>query len=334
LTALGTPMNGHVEATLGKRPSITAKLRIPGTLDLDQWMGVSSGPPAPATAPAGGSPASNPSKAEAAGVPLPMGSHVTSDKPFDLAALRAFDANLTLETSAVAFASLKVLYCDLQATLQNGVAKIARMTGQFYGGAVDFSGTVDAARQSLAIDLGGSLQGIYLGEMLRGMTGRNVFGNDNLMVAMDGKVSITGIELTGSGATPQQLRESLSGRGQVSGYLYPGVASGSLGFAQFATGLGSLFSTDLGFGSAVLSGFVNRQNDFSGELLLSGSTVVLKDHTLKGLNATARINSTNSLVHETTDTVLALDTSGNGSPDYVMTVKGPIASPQVTTRGR
>jgi hypothetical protein len=267
-------------------------------------------------------------------VPIPVSSRATSGKPIDLGALRAFDANLTLETSAVALAALKVLYCDMQASLQNGLFKIAKLTGQFYGGAVDFAGTVDATGQSLAIDLRGSLQGIYLGEMLRGTAGKSTFGNEHLMVAMDGKVSITGIDLKGGGTTPQQIRDSLSGRGHVTGYLYPGVAAGSLGFAQFATGLGSVFSTDMGFGSAVLSGFVNHQNDFSGELLLSGTTVVLKDHTLKGQSATALINSSNSLVHETTDTVVALDANGNGSPDYFMTVKGPIASPEVSTRGR
>ena len=35
LTAVGTAMTGHIDATLGKRPNITANLRIPGTLDFD-----------------------------------------------------------------------------------------------------------------------------------------------------------------------------------------------------------------------------------------------------------------------------------------------------------
>ena len=45
LTAVGTAMTGHIDATLGKRPNITANLRIPGTLDFDHWLGVSAGPP-------------------------------------------------------------------------------------------------------------------------------------------------------------------------------------------------------------------------------------------------------------------------------------------------
>ena len=46
LTAFGAAMTGHVDATLGERPNINVNLRVPGTLDLDDWLGVSSAPPA------------------------------------------------------------------------------------------------------------------------------------------------------------------------------------------------------------------------------------------------------------------------------------------------
>ena len=111
-------------------------------------------------------------------MPVPVGpARAATGKPIDLSALRAFDATLNLETSAVAIASLKVTYADMQASLKNGVFKIAKLTGQFYGGAVDFNGTIDATKNTLALDLKGSLQGIYLGEMLRGTAGTNSFGN-------------------------------------------------------------------------------------------------------------------------------------------------------------
>src|SRR5918993_277399 len=51
LTAFGTAMNGHVDATLGERPNININLRVPGTLDLDDWLGVSSAAPATSVAP-------------------------------------------------------------------------------------------------------------------------------------------------------------------------------------------------------------------------------------------------------------------------------------------
>ncbi len=201
--------------------------------------------------------------------------------------MRAFDATLNLETSAVAIASLKVTYADMQASLKNGVFTLAKLTGQFYGGAVDFNGTIDATKDALTLDLRGSLQGIYLGEMLRGMGGTNSFGNQNLMVSIDGKINVMNIALKGSGTSPEQIRNSLNGSGQVSGYLYPAVTGGSLGFASFATGVGSLFSTEMGLASATLAGFINRQSPVTGQLVLQGDTVTLQNHTLQGQNAVA-----------------------------------------------
>jgi hypothetical protein len=315
LTALGTAMNGHVDASLGGRPNINVNLRVPGTLDLDEWLGVSPGPPA------------------ATPTPAPQAPRATTGKPIDLAALRAFDATVKLETSAVEVASLKIAYADLEATLRGGICTITKLTGQFYGGAVDFSGTLDAAKNTLAVDLKGSLQGIYFGEMLRGTAGTNSFGNDNLTVAVDGKINVMDISVQGSGRTTQEIRDSLTGRGQVTGALYPTVAKGSLGLASFATGVGSIFSTEMGFGSAVLSAFVNHQSNIAGEVTIANGTVSLNNHTVQGQNAVAQITSRTSLAAATTDTTIALDTGRRGPADYVVTVKGPVSSPTMTTRG-
>jgi uncharacterized protein involved in outer membrane biogenesis len=341
LTAVGTAMTGHIDATLGKRPNITANLRIPGTLDFDHWLGVSAGPPpaSPSPAPVQAAAAAAPGAAAAAApmpiaLPVPVGPpRVATGKSIDLSALRAFDATLTLETSAVAIASLKVTYADLQASLKNGVFTIAKLTGQFYGGAVDFNGTIDATKDALALDLRGSLQGIYLSEMLRGTAGTNNFGNEHLMISIDGKINVMNIELKGSGTSPEQIRNSLSGTGQVSGYLYPSVAGGSLGFASFATGVGSIFSTEMGFSSSVLAGFINHQSPITGQLLLAGNTVTLQNHTVQGQNAVALVTSQNSMTAATTDTTISLDTGKRGPADYVMTVKGPLSSPTMSTRG-
>src|SRR4029079_2954985 len=102
-------------------------------------------------------------------------------------------------------------YADLEATLRGGIATISKLTGQFYGGAVDFTGTLDAARNTLAVDLKGSLQGIYFGEMLRGTAGTNSFGNDNLTVAVDGKINVMEISVPGSSGTTEKIRDSLTG---------------------------------------------------------------------------------------------------------------------------
>ena len=268
-------------------------------------------------------------------VPVPVAPpRAATGKPIDLSALRAFDATLNLETSAVAIASLKVTYADMQASLQNGVFTIAKLTGQFYGGAVDFNGTIDATKDALALDLQGSLQGIYLGEMLRGTAGTNSFGNQHLMVSVDGKINVMDIALKGSGTTPEQIRNSLNGRGQVSGYIYPAVAGGSLGFASFATGVGSIFSTEMGFGSAALAGFINHQSTIAGELVLAGRHGdPAEPHGAGPERRRRRSPASNSMTAATTDTTIALDTGRRGPADYVVTVKGPISSPTMSTRG-
>jgi uncharacterized protein involved in outer membrane biogenesis len=346
LTAVGTAMTGHLDASLGKRPNITANLRIPGTLDFDHWLGVAdSAPPAApvqaaaaaaprAAAPGAAAPGAAAPGAAAPGAAAPVTPpRAATGKPIDLSALRAFDATLTLETSAVALASLKVTYADMQASLQNGLFKIAKLTGQFYGGAVDFNGTIDATKDALALDLQGSLQGIYLGEMLRGTAGTNTFGNQDLMISVDGKISVMNIALKGSGTTPELIRNSLSGSGQVSGYIYPAVTGGSLSLASFATGVGSIFSTEMGLASAALAGFINRQSTISGQLVLAGDKVTLQNHTVQGQNAVATITSQNSMTAATTDTTIALDKGKTGQADYMVTVKGPLSSPTMTTRG-
>lgn len=324
LQALATAMTGKIDATLGDRPNITANLKIPGTLDFDKWLGVSAdgGPPA---GPARATPAVP--AAPVAAQALPVASRSTTGKAIDLSALRAFDASLTLFTSAIAVGSVQVTYADLSATLKNGVFKVAKLTGQFYGGAVDFTGTMDASRQTLTVDLDGSLQGIYLGEMMRGTAGTNTFGNDHLGVAIDGKLNVMDIEIKGSGDSPDAIRDSLAGRGQVSGYIYPSVTRGSLSFASFATGVGSIFSSEMGFNSAVLQAFINRQSAIKGELQISGGMLSLQNHTVQGQNAVALVTSRNSLTEATTDTTIGLDTGQRGPADYVMTVKGPLSAP-------
>ncbi|MFN4015311.1 MAG: AsmA family protein [Reyranella sp.] len=332
LTAIGTQMSGRIDATLGARPNIAANLRIPGTLNFDDWLGVTDGPAPSVPTPA--LPAA-PGGANAAAVPLPSrASRVVPDKQIDLSALRAFDATLNLETSAIEVGALRVSYADLNATLRNGVFKVAKLTGQFYSGAVDFAGTVDASKNTMTVDVAGTLQGIYVGELLRGAAGQNVFGNEHLKVAVDGKINVMRISLQGQGNSPGQIRDSLMGQGHLSGVIYPSVAGGSLGFASFATGIGSLFSTEMGFNSAVISGFINAQSTIEGDITLSNGEINLRNHALKGPNATARINSRTSLAGATTETTIALDAGSNGATDYVMTVNGPVSAPTMSIRGR
>src|SRR5260370_12816054 len=182
---------------------------------------------------------------------------------------------------------LQTNYCDFNATLSNGGLTLARLTGQFYGGGVDFSGTVDARGNTLAVDVKGDVRGIYIGEMLRGTAGTNNFGNDDLTVAIDGKLDATGIRIAGKGRSPQEIRDGLAGNAAVGGTLYPNVVKGSQSFSQFATGVGSIFSDAMAFNNFILDAFINRQNTLAGQIELHRPTGTNQNPTLRGQNATA-----------------------------------------------
>jgi uncharacterized protein involved in outer membrane biogenesis len=313
LTARGTPMNGTIDASLGERPKVSANLKVPGVLDLDQWLGVSAAP-----APAASTLAARPGAVTAT--------------PIDLSAMRSFDASLTVFTSAMTVASLRINYCDFQATLNNGRLTLAKLTGQIYGGGVDFSGTVDATGSALAVDIKGDVRGIYIGEMLRGTAGTNNFGNEDLTVAIEGKIDATGIRISGKGRSPQEIRDGLSGGAAVGGTVYANVVKGSQSFAQFATGVASIFSEAMAFNNFVLGAFINRQNNLSGQIQLNGATVTTQNQTLQGQNATASINSRTDIARATTDTTIQL---AGGGDRFVATVKGPLSAPKLsTTRAR
>jgi uncharacterized protein involved in outer membrane biogenesis len=317
LTVRGSAMNGTLDATLGKRPKLAANLKVPRTLDIDALLGIED-----KSAPAPLSPDEAPSEVRHA-----RPARKATPKPIDLTALRSFDATLVVSAKAMSMAALTVDYADLDATLANGVFRISKLTGQFYKGAVDFTGTIDASGQALAIEANGSLLGIHLDELLRGTVGGNVFGQTSYRVTVDGKLDARGIRLTGKGTSAADLRESLSTATTVSGTVRASMGGGAQSFAQFATGIGSLFSDTLAFDRAILSGFVNRENTVSGGVVLGGGALTLQDQTVHGDGATAVISGRNHFADDTTDTTIRVD---SGSRRYVARVTGKLSSPDIS----
>jgi hypothetical protein len=164
--------------------------------------------------------------------------------------------------------------------------------------------------------------------MLRGTTGTNNFGNDDLTVAIDGKLDATGIRLAGKGRSPQEIRDGMAGSAAVGGTLYPNVVKGSQSFAEFATSVGSIFSEAMAFNSFILGAFINRQNTLAGQLQLSGATVTTQNQTIQSQNAIASITSRTDVVQAVTDTTIQVS---GGSDRFVATVKGPLSAPVLNT---
>jgi uncharacterized protein involved in outer membrane biogenesis len=320
LTVRGSAMSGTLDATLGKRPKLAANLKVPRTLDIDALLGIQDD-----SAPAPLSP-----DEVAPEVRHTRPARKATPKPIDLTALRSFDADLVVSAKAMSMAALTVDYADLDATLANGVFKINKLTGQFYKGAVDFTGTIDASGQALDIEANGSLLGIHLDDLLRGTVGTNAFGQ-SYRVTVDGKLDARGIKLTGKGGSAVELRESLSTATTVSGTVHAGMDGGTQSFAQFATGIGSLFSDTLAFDRAILSGFINHVNAVSGGVVLGNGTITLQDQTVRGNGAIAVISGRNHIADDTTDTTISVT---SGTRQYVARVTGKLSSPDISAESK
>jgi uncharacterized protein involved in outer membrane biogenesis len=317
LTVRGSAMSGTLDATLGRRPKLAANLKVPRTLDIDALLGIQDD-----SAPAPLSP-----DEVAPEVRHTRPARKATPKPIDLTALRSFDADLVVSAKAMSMSALTVDYADLDATLKDGVFRINKLTGQFYKGAVDFAGTIDASGQALAIDAKGSLLGMHVEELLRGTVGGNVFGQSAFRITIDGKLDANAIRLTGKGRSATELRESLSTATTLSGTLATHMGSSAQTFAQFATGIGSIFSDTTAFDRLILSGFINVVNQVSGGVVLGGGTITLKDQRVQGYGAIAVISGQNHLADETTNTTIDVS---SGNRRYVARITGKLSSPNIT----
>lgn len=322
----GAHLTGRVESTLTGRPQVTAELKVPATLDLDRWLGVSRVQAVAAGAILdGGAPAPT--------APMPPASPkpgTVTSRPINLSALNAFDAKIVLRTRTTVLASLKVDYCDVDATLRNGTLSVSRLTGQFYKGGVDVTGTVKTGRQGLSLDFRGSVLGIHVDEMLQGMAGRNTFGRE-LPVTLDGKLDATGIQLTGAGVTPEQIRNSFKGSATLGGFIHPAIDSSSRDSLSFLAGIGSIFSDDASMASLVLKRFVNRQNRIEGKVRLENGNVITDGPRLIGEGAQARLEGRTQVATAVTQTTIVFTADSRRDSNLVTTVKGPLSAPDMDT---
>ncbi|MBS0221181.1 MAG: AsmA family protein [Proteobacteria bacterium] len=323
----GQTIEGTVDARLAGRPNVTAELKT-SLLDLDKLRASTAAKPAAA-------PARGQRTAKAA------------DKPIDTAALRGIDGSLKFDAATLVSSPLRLTNASLAATLKDGVLTLSHFKGALFGGTLDLSGVVDARQPALAFDLKGDANSIYVGEMLRNMSGKNTFGGA-VKVTVDGKLNVNSITAKGSGATADQIKRSIAGGAQLSGHIFAGADKALTTLGTAATGVvggvidnalgsalgivgqtaGAGVSNMLNAASLLLNRFVNRDNPISGRINISGGVVTDQGLLVQGDRATANIATRTDLATSTTDTrvnfVIAEDTSG---PYVVATVHGPLASP-------
>jgi hypothetical protein len=325
VTANGQTIEGVVDAKIAARPSITADLRT-SLLDLDKLGG-----PAPAAPQRGGRPAP-------AAAPASPG--------MDTSVLRSFDASLKLAAGTLVSSPLRLSNADIAVTLKDGVMTLQHVKAGLYGGTLDLSGTINASKPVLAFDFKGDANGIYLGEMLRSLSGTNQFGGA-VKVTVDGKLNATGISLRGGGATPGQIKASLAGGAQLGGHVFlgadkaltalgtaaagavGGVIENTLGNALGAVGQkgGVGISNMLNAVALVLNRFVNRDNPISGHIDIAGGMLTDKSVLVSGNRATANIVTRTNLAASTTDTTINFTIAEDGSAPYLIaSARGPFSN--------
>jgi hypothetical protein len=225
----------------------------------------------------------------------------------------------------------------LSARLQHGLLQVDRLTGTLEGADVVLAATIDARRPTAAIEVRGSLRNIDIPRTIAVAHTANDFGSDDLAVALEGKLSLDEVVLRTEGDTLEDLLLATRANGRTEGQIHPVVTRGSLSLATFATGIGSLFSTEMGFASAVIESFVNRWIATRGTFEIADGVLTLHEHTLQGPNAIAYLTSRIDARQGLLDTMIELDIGTPGSIDYTMSLRGPMRAPTLSSqpnRGR
>ncbi len=305
----GMALSGELSSTLAARPHVTASLQAPGGLRLDRWL--------PAAPGSGAASAGDSHRRASTGAASERLAH----------SLRALDATFTLNTPAIAWGRHALDGVELSARLDRGLLDVTRLAGTLEGATFDLTARVDARAAVPAMEMGGSIRNIDISRTIAVAGSANEFGTDQLAVALEGTLDLEDLVWRGEGGTLDDLVASAEGRGQSRGEVRASVVRGSASFASFATGLASLFSTEMGFTSAMIDGFVGNWIATRGAFGLSGGILSFDEHTVRAPHATAYVKSRFDLRQGTVDTLIALDTGTPGSVDYLMSVRGPLSSP-------
>ena len=122
-----------------------------------------------------------------------------ADTPVDLAGLRALNGQFTLGANTLAFRQYKVADAKLDATLDNGLLRIGRLTGRAWGGSLEASGSAEARSQRIGIKLTAS--GVNVNALLKDVAGKDLLEGT-------GRVSA---DVQTNGTSLGSLRSNLAG---------------------------------------------------------------------------------------------------------------------------
>jgi len=160
----------------GKVPNVQAQARF-DSLDLNKVL-------APDKPGAAATPASGPAPADA---------------PIALDVLNAVDGRFNVSANAFAFRQYKVADVKIDAALDSGVLRIARLAGRAWGGAIDASGTAEAKSKRVAVKL--AADNVNVNALLKDVAGKDLLEGTGRVVA----------DVNTGGATVGAMRSNMAG---------------------------------------------------------------------------------------------------------------------------
>lgn len=122
-----------------------------------------------------------------------------ADAPVPLDGLKAINGQFAFTAGAFALRQYKVADARVEATLNNGSLRIARLAGRAWGGSIETSGSADASTQRIAIKLAAS--GVDVNALLKDVAGKDLLEGNGRVVA----------DVHTRGASLGALRSNLAG---------------------------------------------------------------------------------------------------------------------------
>ena len=137
----------------------------------------------------------------APGKPVPAAPRSTApaETPVALDGLKAVNGQFALDAAALAFRQYKLADAKVNATLDNGMLRVPRLSGRAWGGNFQASGSADASSHRVAIRL--DAKGVNVNALLKNVADKDLLEGTGHVVA----------DLNSSGTSVGALRSNLAG---------------------------------------------------------------------------------------------------------------------------
>ncbi|WP_434613300.1 AsmA family protein [Azospirillum sp. B2RO_4] len=243
-----------------------------------------------------------------------------ADPLSDLRWMQSLDGRLGLTSTSLTVAGQRIVQPALRATLDNGVATLEQLDGEWQGGQIGLSGRLAAAPgQAPKLDADLTVIKADMGGALSGFAGLGLSG---------GTVDLD-VTLSGSGRGDALLR-SLTGRGRA-------VASGGVlrgvDLAALRSRLAGAERTQevLGAVAGALQGGETKLDRLDARFAIADGVIRTEDARLTTAPADGTLTGTVSIPDERVDLGLTLAVKADGDlPPLTLRMAGPWAAPTQT----